>query len=151
MLTTPASAAASNHSITLGEIIAGFPYPVEIDGPGCTTKNLVEDAGTLGILQMIRHSCNPNCKVVPVHKNSGIELLALEALRDIAKDEEVTIDYDAQAFHTSKQPGLTFWQMRPPTLPLKKGGLCRIECGYAGKGRKCPNRLWRDEPSSGRA
>jgi hypothetical protein len=44
VLTTSASAVVSNHRITMGKDIAGFCYPVEIDG--CTTKNAVGDAGT---------------------------------------------------------------------------------------------------------
>ena len=65
----------------------------------CTTKNAVGDARILGLLQMFNHSCHPNCKLVPVPINSGIELLVtnMEALpvRDIANDAEIPINYDA--------------------------------------------------------
>ena len=129
----------------MGLYIGGFPYPVEIDG--CTTKNAVGDAGTLGLLQMVNHSCTPNCRLVPVQTHSGIELLILEALRDITDNEEITIYYDAEASATSKQQGFTFWRWQPPSSPAAEG-LHRIACGCAGVGRVCPNRLWRDEHST---
>ncbi len=110
---------------------------MEIDG--CTRRNAVGDAGTLGLLQMVNHSCTPNCRVVPAQTFSGIELLILEALVDIADEEEITIDSA-----TLKQCGLTFWQWQPPSSPAAEG-LLRIQCGCAGAGRVCPNRLWRDE------
>jgi hypothetical protein len=141
-LTPQTTATASNHRISMGFAVGGFSYLVEIDG--CTTRNAVGDVGTLGLLQMVNHSCTPNCRVVPVQTFSGIELLILEALVDIADDEEITIDYDAAASATSKQCGLTFWQWQPPASPAAEG-LCRIKCGCAGAGRTCPNRLWRDE------
>ncbi len=72
VLATPAPAAVSNHRITMGEGTAGFRYPVEIDG--CTTKNAVGDAGTLGLLQMVNHSCNPNCKIVLVQTHTRVLL-----------------------------------------------------------------------------
>jgi hypothetical protein len=132
----------SNHRITLGTNINGFRYFVEIDG--CTTKNVVGDAGTLGLLQMVNHSCNPNCRIEPVDTRSGLILLILETLRDIGYNEEITINYDAEASLTSKSRGLTFWQWRPPRSAVKFG-LRRIKCGCAGIGRVCPNDLWRDE------
>ena len=142
-LTIPASAAGSNHCITMGTDIAGFHYLVVIDG--CTTKNAVRDTGTLGLLQMVNHSCTPNCRIVPIQTNSGIELLILEALHDIPVGDEITIDYDAQASESAKQRGQTFWQWQPPTSPVAPKGLRRIKCGCAGAGQECPNTLWRDE------
>ena len=110
-------------------------------------KNAVGDAGTLGLLQMVNHSCNPNCRLRPVDTYSGLVLFTLEALRDIPEGEEITIDYDARAAQSSKLLGLSFWQWNPPTSPGAAAGLRRIECGCAGEGLPCPNRLWRDEPS----
>jgi hypothetical protein len=119
---------------------------VELDG--CTTKNAVGDAGTLGLLQMVNHSCNPNCRLRPVDTCSGLVLFTLEALRDIPEGEEITIDYDARAAPSSKTLGLSFWQWNPPTSPGAAAGLRRIECGCAGEGLPCPNRLWRDCPTA---
>jgi len=144
-LTAQTSAMTSNHCISMGLYVGGFSYLVVIDG--CTTRNAVGDAGTLGLLQMVNHSCTPNCKVVPVQTRSGIELLVLEALRDIADDEEITIDYDAGASTDLKDNDLTFWRWHPSSSPVAKG-LHRITCRCAGDGHLCPNRLWRDEHSS---
>jgi len=66
-------------------------------------------------------------------------------VRDIPPGEEITIDYDAQASPTSKLAGLAFWQWQPPKSPKCAPGMKRIQCGCAGPGQRCPNRLWRDE------
>ena len=100
-------------------MIGGFPYLLEIDW--CTTTNSVGDAGTLGLLQMVNHSCTPNCRNIPVQTHSDIEVLVLGALRDIAYDEEITIYYDGEALDASKQRGLMFWEWNPPFLILDHG------------------------------
>ncbi len=94
----------SNHLITLGININGLSCFVEIDG--CTTKNVVGDAGTLGLLQMVNHLCNLTCRIVLVDTRSGLILLILETLRDIWDNEEITINYDAEASLTTKSQGL---------------------------------------------
>jgi hypothetical protein len=126
----------------LGKDIGGFPYFIEIDRRN--TADAVGADRTPALLQMVNPSCNPNCKTEAIDTDSGVPILVLEAIKDIAEGEEITIDYDARASPTSKQQGLTFWQWRPPTSSVRKG-LHRIKCGCAGPGRTCPNRLWRDE------
>jgi hypothetical protein len=76
---------------------------------GSTTKNAVCDAGTLGLLQLVTHSCNPkipNCRTVPIQTASDIELLVLEALREIPEGEEIIINNDAEASTSSKKMAL---------------------------------------------
>ncbi len=63
---------------------------------------MVGDAGTLRLLQMVNHSCNPNCRIVPIDTRSGLIHLILETLTDIGYNEEITINYDAEASLTSK-------------------------------------------------
>ena len=106
-------------------------------------KNAVGE--TLGLLQMVNHSCDPNCRVLPVQTRSGLDLLTLQALRDIPEGVEITINYDAQASLASKRMGLTFWQWNPPSSLSAEVGLSRVKCGCAGEGLCCPNKLWRDE------
>jgi hypothetical protein len=90
---------------------------------------------------MVNHSCNPNCRIVPADTRLGLILLILETLRVIGDNEEITINYDAEASPTAKSQGMTFWQWRPPQSVVPKG-LRRIKCGCAGIGRVCPNDLW---------
>jgi hypothetical protein len=97
----PASAVRSNHCVTLGTDVNGVRYLVVIDG--CPLKNAVGDAGTLGLIQMVNRSCNPNCKLETIQTHAGLELFVLESTRDIGVEEEITIDYDAAASLTSKQ------------------------------------------------
>lgn len=50
-----------------------------------------------GLTRFMNHSCNPNCKMIPVSTNHGdsrIYELAFFALRDIQPHAELTFDYN---------------------------------------------------------
>jgi hypothetical protein len=72
---------------------------------------------------MVNHSCNPNCKTEAIDTDSGVPVLVLEAIKDIAEGEEITIDYDARASPTSdlKTTGIDFLAVEAPNLICAKG------------------------------
>ena len=110
---------------------------------GCPERNATQDAGQLGRLQMVNHSCAPNCKIESIPTVPGLELYVLEALDDIPVDDEPLINYDACATVTEKTEGTTFWQWSPIPRGAPKGGQRWIQCLCAGSAGMCPNRLWR--------
>ena len=58
------------------------------------TTDYIIDAATVGnTSRFINHSCDPNCDVVKRVAN-GLTRLLVIANQDIAKDEELTINYD---------------------------------------------------------
>ena len=93
----------------------------------------------------MNHSCSPNAEVEVIETDSGLDLLAIRASRDIPAGTAVTIHYDQRASAKDKRNRLTFWEWNPPTSSKPVGRLQRIQCRCA---RPCPNRLWRDELGS---
>jgi histone-lysine N-methyltransferase SUV39H len=62
----------------------------------------VVDAQKFGtITRFMNHSCNPNCKLIPVSTvqgdNNFLYDLAFFVLRDIPADTELTFDYNPEA------------------------------------------------------
>ena len=137
-ITTRAAAALSNHLIGLGDQVDGHAYEVVIDGSGVSSEDL-------GLGQAMNHSCSPNAEVEVIETDSGLDLLAIKASRDIPAGTAVTIHYDQRASAKDKRNRLTFWEWNPPTSSKPVGRLQRIQCRCA---RPCPNRLWRDELGS---
>ena len=75
-------------------VISNYSY--EWDDPNC--KGEYESAISLSISQFINHSYNPNVKYVYDYKNKCIEHITI---RDIYKDEEITVNYNGEPFDKS--------------------------------------------------
>ena len=134
-LTTREAAASSKHLIGLGDKVDGHAYEVVVDGSGVSSEEL-------GLGQAMNHSCSPNAEVEVIETDSGLDLLAIKASRDIPARVEVSIHYDQRASAKDKRNRLTFWEWNPPTSSPPVGRWHRIQCGCA---KPCPNNLWRDE------
>ena len=134
-------ALCSNHRLVVGHF-GGISSSVFLDG--CSARNFTGDAGLLGLVQMVNHSCSPNCEVVPVQTGPGLELFVLSALDDISVGAEPTFNYDARATTEMKASGTSFWQWFQPVGRVASGKR-RIQCLCAGTAGHCPNKLWRDE------
>ena len=135
------SALCSNHRLGVGHF-GGISCSVYLDG--CTIRDATGDAGLLGLVQMVDHSCSPNCEVEPIQTGPGLELFVLRALDDIPVGAEPTFNYDARATKEMKASGISFWRWSPPVGRVASGKR-RIQCLCAGKAGLCPNKLWRDE------
>lgn len=60
---------------------------------GSVIKTIVDATRIGNIGRYINHSCEPNCKVVPVRIDTAIPKLAIFASQDIDANEEVTYSY----------------------------------------------------------
>lgn len=60
--------------------------------------------GNIG--RYINHSCDPNCKIVPIRINNIVPKLCIFAIKDIDVDEEITFDY-GERFNDEKNKKLT--------------------------------------------
>ena len=61
-------------------------------------KGEYDSAISLSISQFINHSYNPNVKYLYNYKNKAIEYITI---RDISKDEEITVNYNGEPFDKS--------------------------------------------------
>jgi hypothetical protein len=43
-------------------------------------RNTAGDAGRLGLVQMLNHSCDSSCTIIPITLGPGLELFVAEAL-----------------------------------------------------------------------
>jgi hypothetical protein len=77
----------SNHCLAAGEF-GGASVQILIDA--CTARNSTGDAGRLGLIQMLNHSCTPNCAIIPITLGPGLELFVARALVDIPVGTEPT-------------------------------------------------------------
>jgi histone-lysine N-methyltransferase SUV39H len=63
--------------------------------------NVIDGRKFGSVTRFINHSCNPNCKIVPVqttsHADNKVYNLAFFALRDIPAGTELTFDYNPVA------------------------------------------------------
>ncbi|XP_016300194.1 uncharacterized protein LOC107656764 [Sinocyclocheilus anshuiensis] len=87
----------------------GSPYYLTDPAQLCSVPELAEE-GASGVRGPVLFHPPPNCRIREVHCGSQVRL-AVIAIRDIAKGEEITVDYsltdwgeNAMGFHTSVSP-----------------------------------------------
>lgn len=88
----------------------------------------VDGANFGGVTRFVNHSCEPNCKTIPVVLPKGTKHLyyvAFFAVTDIEAGEELTIDYDPDLLGEGDAEEIV-------------EGVVRCQCGSA----KCRKRLW---------
>lgn len=56
-------------------------------------KTLIDPSKFGNIGRYINHSCEPNCKVIPIRVNNTIPHLCIFAIKDIEQNTELTFDY----------------------------------------------------------
>lgn len=58
-----------------------------------TIKTYIDPTNFGNIGRYINHSCNPNCKLIPIRVNSPVPRLCIFAAKDIDRNCELTFDY----------------------------------------------------------
>ena len=80
----------------------------------------------LGSMQLVNHSCSPNCASDPVDSESSLELTVLKSIRPILKGELISYKY-----------GGSFWRSRSALAACKRQQGCKlVVCQCA---TPCPN------------
>ena len=121
----------SQYVMELGRNVGGFPYRIDIDGdPALNAPGALERPGQL---QLVNHSCSPNCAVTLEDTESGVGMMLLRSRFVIPMGSDITIAY-----------GGSHWEKAQPPLRVRRGYrrtfcLCSVP-------HLCPNRLWRDDP-----
>jgi len=111
----------SNHCLDYGDFLG---HRLVIDGAPTSVGN-----HALGTMQMVNHSCTPNCTADHKQSMGGLDVWFLATSKNIQAGEQLTFDYKG-----------TFWERGTPG---KKRGFQVVRCRCDG--RSCPNRLWRWE------
>ena len=123
MLLPEASMVPSNHQASLGKF---FAHAVVIDGtpdPSVATP--------LGSMQMVNHSCAPNCLAHHRDFPDGLGICYLSTARTIVEGEQITFDYKGN-----------FWVPQKARAPSRKAGYKVVFCQC---GAPCCSRPWRHE------
>ena len=112
------------HLISIGPTELG--YSLTVDGTPLPNQSLPE-----GSMQLVNHSCTPNCVTAYEETESTLEFVMLISARDIAVDEPITFAY-----------GGSFWRpVRELTGRVTPGNQL-VHCACASP---CPNGLARIE------
>jgi len=120
--------AVSRHIVRIGLTELGFALVV--DGTLPPGKSL-----PLGSLQLVNHSCSPNCITESIETESTLELVVLRSTRVIKAGESISFSY-----------GGSFWRpARTLELQQRPRGFHLIRCKCA---KRCPNDFARFERAS---
>ena len=121
--------ASSCHVISIGLTELGLNLVVDGTPP--------PDASLpLGSLQLVNHSCNPNCETEYIETESTLELVVLRSIRHIEAGENISFTY-----------GGTFW--RPArSLQRRPRGIKMVHCACTAPSL-CPNEYARLEKATG--
>jgi hypothetical protein len=113
------SSATSRHVRNLGQ--SELRYDVTADGTPPAGESM-----PLGSMQLVNHSCSPNCASDPVDSESSLELTVLKSIRPILKGELISYKY-----------GGSFWRSRSALAACKRQQGCKlVVCQCA---TPCPN------------
>jgi len=113
------SSATSRHVINLGK--SELRYDLTADGTPPAGESM-----PLGSMQLVNHSCSPNCASDPVDSESSLELTVLKSIRPILKGELISYKY-----------GGSFWRSRSALAACKRQQGCKlVVCQCA---TPCPN------------
>ena len=115
------------HLISIGFTELG--YRLTVDGTPPLDRPL-----PVGSMQLVGHSCTPNCDTDHLETASTLELVILRTNREITVSEEVTFSY-----------GGSFWRTRSTLRGPAPAGQQLIQCACA---RPCPNDFARFEKAS---
>ncbi len=128
----PAEHGTSNYCIDLGK---HYHCNLAIDGSPEDTRE-----PQLGCMQIVNHSCDPNCTAAHQETQDGIWCLATS--RDIRKGENITFSY-----------GGSFWSKGPPARAHRGHKIVHCLCRGAQAalmrcGGKSVMQQWKDQASS---
>ena len=116
--------ASCNHLISIGTTELG--YSLTVDGTPPPDGQLPP-----GSMQIVDHSCSPNCVTEPVETDSTLELVILRAARAIAVNEPISFAY-----------GGSFWRPARELTGRVPPGQSLVQCACA---TPCPNNFARIE------
>ena len=128
MLVQESPQGTSNHSIELTNM-SGLRIVIDGTPPHETQPKL-------GSMQMVNHSCRPNCEAEHRDSEDGLGLWLLHTAREIPEGEQITFSYEGN-----------FWSRGPQR---SKKGYKIVTC-RCDNGSSCPKKLWRLERILGRS
>ena len=106
------------HVLSIGA--SEMQYDLLVDGTPLEGESL-----PLGSLQIVNHSCTPNCTTKSIESACTLELTILQSSREIRKGEHVSFNY-----------GGSFWCPRRSLITQKRRGFKLVKCQCANP---CPN------------